>query len=84
MWWRVYWPATDSGLMSRLPVQDSCPGPSNSRGMAHPHPNRPAVLVAVRCPACGLDVVSPSLTPSEILDRHLRYCTWEPEGDLTA
>jgi len=52
--------------------------------MARPHSHRPAVLVAVGCPACGLDVVSPSLTPSEILDRHFRYCAWEPEGDLTA
>ncbi|MHB1853725.1 MAG: hypothetical protein ACYCSJ_00235 [Acidimicrobiales bacterium] len=49
--------------------------------MAQSETRRPPVLVTVGCPACGLDVVSPSLSQSEILDRHFRYCSWEPEGE---
>lgn len=36
-------------------------------------------LARVACPACGTEVLSPSLSPSEILYRHLRSCRWEPE-----
>lgn len=40
---------------------------------------RPA-LPTLECPACGTVVMSPTLTTSEMLDRHLTYCRWEPEG----
>ncbi|MHB1444959.1 MAG: hypothetical protein ACYCZV_04770, partial [Acidimicrobiales bacterium] len=49
-----------------------------------PTPPSGSVLISVSCPACGQEVVSPSLVPAEILDRHLRYCPWEPGDTLTA
>jgi hypothetical protein len=37
-------------------------------------------ITAVTCPACGVEVISPSLDTAGILDRHFRHCRWEPEG----
>ena len=39
------------------------------------------LLTTVGCPACGVDVVSPSLSVPDLLDRHLRYCSWDPSSE---
>jgi hypothetical protein len=39
-----------------------------------------AILVSVGCPACRVQVVSASLGMPELLERHLRYCSWEPSS----
>jgi len=41
-----------------------------------------AGLVSVGCPACGVKVVSASLNVPKLLDRHLRYCSWEPSSEV--
>jgi hypothetical protein len=38
-------------------------------------------LFSVGCPACGVKVVSASLSVPRLLDRHLRYCSWEPSSE---
>lgn len=35
-------------------------------------------MTSVGCPACGVEVVSASLGRADLLERHLRYCSWEP------
>lgn len=46
-------------------------------GRRSPH----TVLVSVGCPACRVDVVSASLSVPDLLERHLRYCSWEPSSE---
>ena len=43
--------------------------------------SRAQALVSVGCPACGVKVVSASLSVPRLLDRHLRYCSWEPSSE---